>query len=411
MTVWDLVVGQPVVASMKQAAAEAADIVHAGRPEHAGADTAGTAMTHAWLVTGPPGSGRSVVARAFAAALQCTNERSTPGCGECAGCRSALAGTHPDVHLVPSDSLTLQVDLVRDLVRQAVMRPAEGRWQVLVVEDADRLTDEAADALLLSLEEPPPRTVWLLCTPAAEDIAPTIRSRCRGLGLRTPPVDAVARFLIGEGIDAAAAAFAARAAQGHIGRARALATDERARQNRDEVLRLPTRLTDAPSALAAAASLLEAAEADADAHCDALDAREAEDLAAIVGSGRSKARGSAGMTKDLERRQKSRRTRATRDFIDRALVDVLGFYRDVLRVQTGADAELINDEMRPSIARLATSSTPTQTARRMAAVVAAREALQANAAPLLTLESLALTLRNPRPIGSAPVGHDVGSGL
>lgn len=389
MSVFDVVVGQLVVPRMQDAATEAAGIL-------AGRGSTG-AMTHAWLVTGPPGSGRSVVARAFGAALQCTANEATPGCGHCHGCLTAMAGSHPDVHLVATESLNLGVKEVRELVRQAVLRPADGRWQVIVIEDADRLTDEAADALLLSLEEPPPRTVWLLCAPAAEDISPTIRSRCRTVALRTPPADAVADFLVSEGIDPSMAAFAARASQGHIGRARALATDERARHNRDEVLRLPTRLGDAPSALAAAEALLAAAEADAGAHCDALDAREAENLAAVIGSGRAKARGSAGMVKDLEKRQKSRRTRVTRDFLDRALVDVLGYYRDVLRVQSGAGDDLVNDEMRPSIERLAKAGTPTITARRMAAVVAARDALEANAAPLLTLEALALALSDPRP--------------
>ncbi len=402
MTVWALVVGQLVVSTMQEAAADAARVAAGDEPSGA--------MTHAWLVTGPPGSGRSVVARAFGAALQCTADGEPPGCGRCQGCRTAMAGSHPDVLMVATESLNLGVKEVRDLVRQAVLRPAEGRWQVIVIEDADRLTDEAADALLLSLEEPPPRTVWLLCAPAAEDISPTIRSRCRTVALRTPPTDDVAAFLVNEGVDPGMAAFAGRAAQGHIGRARALATDERARQNRDEVLRLPTRLSDAPSALAAAAALLEAAEADAGAHCDKLDAKESSDLAAVIGSGHSRVRGSAGMAKDLQKRQKGRRTRVTRDFLDRALVDVLGFYRDVLRVQAGADADLINDEMRPSIERLAQASTSTVTARRMAAVVAARDALGANAAPLLTLEALALALRDPRPRSRpGPQALDVGS--
>lgn len=399
MSVFDLVVGQLVVPTMQAAADEAAGILD-------GQESFG-AMTHAWLVTGPPGSGRSVVARAFGAALQCTSTAGSAGCGQCRGCRTAMAGSHPDMHLVTTESLNLGVKEVRELVRQAVLRPADGRWQVIVIEDADRLTDEAADALLLSLEEPPPRTVWLLCAPAAQDISPTIRSRCRTVALRTPPVADVAAFLVGEGVDPAMAAFAGRAAQGHIGRARALATDERARQNRDQVLRLPTRLGDVPSALAAAAGLLDAAEADAGAHCDDLDTRESANLAAVIGSGRSKARGSAGMSKDLEKRQKSRRTRVTRDFLDRALVDVLGFYRDVLRVQSGADADLVNDEMRPSIERLAKASTPTLSARRMAALVAARDALEANAAPLLTLESLALALRDPRPAVAEALLGDV----
>lgn len=399
MSVFDVVVGQLVVPTMQQAATEAAGIL-------AGRESSG-AMTHAWLVTGPPGSGRSVVAQAFGAALQCTADGEEPGCGQCQGCRTAMAGTHPDVHLVVTEVLNISVAEVRDLVRQAALRPADGRWQVIVISDADRLTDEAADALLLSLEEPPPRTVWMLCAPAAEDISPTIRSRCRTVALRTPPADAVADFLVREGVDPAMAAFAARASQGHIGRARALASDEAARHNRDEVLRLPTRLGDVASALAAAAALLEAAQADASAHCDELDAREAHDLVAVIGTGRSKARGSAGMSKDLEKRQKSRRTRVTRDFLDRALVDVLGFYRDVLRVQAGADDDLVNDEMRPSIERLAKAGTATTTARRMAAVVAARDALEANAAPLLTLEALALSLRDPRPAGvaDAAAGH------
>lgn len=398
MTVWDLVVGQLVVSSMRDAAREAATL-------DVDEQASSGAMTHAWLVTGPPGSGRSVMARAFAAALQCGEP--DPGCGQCRACRTAMAGSHPDVQLVATEAVALRVDLVRDLVRQAALRPAEGRWQVMVVEDADRLTEEAADALLLSVEEPPPRTVWVLCAPAVEDIPPTIRSRCRVVTLRTPPVDDVAAFLVAEGIDPAMAAFAARAAQGHIGRARALATDEQARLRRGEVLRLPTRLGDVASALGAAAALLEAAEADASAHCDDLDSTENENLAAVIGTGRARARGSAGMVKDLERSQKSRRTRVTRDFLDRALVDVLGFYRDVLRVQAGAADDLVNDEMRPSIQRLAVSSTPTMTGRRMAAVVEARESLAANAAPLLTLEAMALRLRDPGP--SDPSGDIPGA--
>jgi DNA polymerase-3 subunit delta' len=397
MSVWDAVVGQLAVPAMQQAALEAAALAEDG----ASSAEVTQAMTHAWLVTGPPGSGRSVLARAFAAALQCSDP--VPGCGRCRGCRSALAGSHPDVRLVVTDELAIKVDAVREMVGAAALRPAEGRWQVIVIEDADRLTDEAVDALLLSVEEPPSRTVWMLCAPAVEDVPPTIRSRCRIVSLRTPPSADVAAFLVSEGIDPATASFAARAAQGHIGRARALATDEGARRNRDAVLRLPTRLSDPPSALASAAALLEAAEADASAHCDALDAAEAGQLAAVIGTGRTKVRGSSGMARDLERRQKSRRTRATRDFLDRALVDVLGFYRDVLRVQAGAADDLVNDEMRPSIERLASASTPTMTAQRMAAVVAARDALASNAAALLTLEALALALRDPAPVGARNV--------
>jgi DNA polymerase-3 subunit delta' len=264
------------------------------------------------------------------------------------------------------------------------------------VEDADRLGEDAADAILLSVEEPPPRTVWMLCAPTPEDIVATIRSRCRVVTLRTPPYDDVAAHLIRhDGADPDRAAFAARAAQGHIGRARALATDEDTRARHDEVLRLPFALADLRTCLDAAASLVDAAKADAERHCDELDARELDDLKQAMGVGATgrRPRNVDAAVKELEREQKLRRTRVQRDSIDRALVDVLALYRDVLVMQLGAGTELVNEHIRPSIDRLARTSTPESTLRRMEAVVAAREALEANAAPLLALEAMALTLR------------------
>ena len=222
MSVWDDLVGQePAVAVLRKAVDGAAAALRGER----GPAVAG--MTHAWLITGPPGSGRSNGGRAFAAALQCANN----GCGECNDCRTALSGAHPDVSLIRTELLSIRVSEVRELVRRAAMSPTQGRWQVMVVEDADRLTEQAADALLKSIEEPSPRTVWVLCAPTVEDVVPTIRSRCRLLVLRTPPVAAVAEMLsrtleIGQDL----AWFAARAAQGHIGRARALARDEAVRE-------------------------------------------------------------------------------------------------------------------------------------------------------------------------------------
>jgi DNA polymerase III subunit delta' len=384
VSVWDAVVGQTVVPELRRTVADANAVL-------AGDGNAGAAMTHAWLFTGPPGSGRSVVARAFAAALQCPNR----GCGACAECRDVRNRTHPDVADVVTDGLSIKIRQIRDLVPRAALRPSRGRWQIVVVEDADRLGEDAADAILLSVEEPPPRTVWMLCAPTPEDIVATIRSRCRVLTLRTPPYDDVAEHLVRTvGANRELAEFAARAAQGHIGRAKALATDEAARARYRDVLRLPFALADLSTCLDAAATLVEAAKVDAEQHCDELDAREIDELKQALGVGATGRRPrNVAAVKELEREQRLRRTRVQRDSIDRALVDILALYRDVLVCQLGGGVELVNREVRPSIDRLAAASTPESTLRRMEAVVAAREALEANAAPLLALEAMTLSLR------------------
>ncbi|KXW75099.1 DNA polymerase III subunit delta', partial [Mycolicibacterium phlei DSM 43071] len=221
-------VGQEAVEAELVAAARAAR----GDSAHNGA-AVGT-MTHAWLITGPPGSGRSVAALCFAAALQCTSE-GTPGCGECRACTTTMAGTHADVRRIIPEGLSIGVDEMRTIVQIASRRPGTGRWQVVVIEDADRLTEGAANALLKVVEEPPPSTVFLLCAPSVdpEDIAITLRSRCRHVALVEPTVDAIADVLIsGDGLPEDVARWAAAVSGGHVGRARRLATDEQARERR-----------------------------------------------------------------------------------------------------------------------------------------------------------------------------------
>lgn len=354
------------------------------------------AMTHAWLLTGPPGSGRSNAARAFAAALQCEDG----GCGHCNTCRTVLSGAHPDVTLVRTEQLSIGVKEVRELVRRAVMAPTLGRYQVLVVEDADRVTERGADALLKAIEEPARRTVWLLCAPTADDVIVTIRSRCRRVELSTPNEAAVAELLHRrDGIDPETAAFAARVGQGHIGRARMLARNPAAREARADILRLPQRLVSLGECLAAAAKVVQAATQEAAAITSELDARERAALAEALGMGTrgARPRSAQAALSALEDEQKLRAKRLQRDALDRVLTELTSYYRDVLALQTGAGAPLINLEFETAIRDLADSSAPIATIRRLDAILACRTALETNVAPLLAIETLMIGLAGELP--------------
>lgn len=403
MSVWDDLVGQERVAVVLAAAARAAAATISsersagpagGVTSDAMTPRVSDAMTHAWLLTGPPGSGRSTAARAFAAALQCERQ----GCGRCQACHTTLAGSHADVEVVNTRLLTIGVDDARELVQRASRHPAGGRWQVVLVEDADRMTERAANVLLKAVEEPVPHTVWLLCAPALEDVLPTIRSRCRHLALRTPPVAAVAEVLTRrDGIDPPMAAFAARASQGHIGRARRLATDESARLRRKAVLDVPLQLRDIGDCITAAGNLVEAAHEEAALATAAVDSSERAELAQALGAGttgRRMASGAGAALKDLEKQQKKRATRTQRDMLDRALVDLAAFYRDVLTVQLEAAVGLVNEELRPAVERVARASRVEQTLHRMQAVLEARADVDASVAHLLAVERLTLRLRS-----------------
>ncbi len=373
--VWADLVGQDAaVATLRRAVA--------GEPH---------AMSHAWLVTGPPGSGRSNAARAFAAALQCPDG----GCGVCAECRTALSGAHPDVTLVRTEMLSIGVDEVRDLVRRAAMSPTHRRRQVIVVEDADRVTERGADALLKSIEEPAPLTVWVLCAPMPDDVVVTIRSRCRSLVLQTPSTAAVATLLQQrDGVEPELAAYVARVAQGHVGRARALARDEGARQRRRQILQIPAELHDLGACLSAAAALVDACAAEATAATATVDARERGALEEALGFGTrgARPRQAQAAMKELDEQQKARAKRFQRDAIDRALTELTGFYRDVLSVQTRSGAPLVNMDLEPSVKVLARRASPEATLRRIDALLGCRTALEGNVAPLLAVESTLISL-------------------
>lgn len=361
------------------------------------AAAAGDGMTHAWLFTGPPGSGRSTAAVAFAAALQCEDG----GCGECHSCRTSLAGTHPDVTRVIPEGLSLGVDQVRSLILDASRAPTSGRWQVLIVEDADRLTEAAANALLKAVEEPPERTAFLLCAPSTNpaEISVTIRSRCRVLVLRQPETAAIADLLVDrDGLDRREAELFAAAAQGHVGRARRLATDPDSRAKRHEVLQIPRRLTGLGACFTAAVELIEAAEAEASGTYTEQSAAEKEALETALGKGGTgkgatkAARGSAAALKELEKRQKTRETRAQRDSLDRALVDLAAFYRDALAAGFGARVALIHPDAaetsRAAAARLSAESL----LRRIDAILACRRAIESNVRPRIAVEAMMLSL-------------------
>ena len=393
MSVWSSLVGQgDAVAKLSEAAASARAIV-ASRAGSAAQEDA-RSMSHAWLITGPPGSGRSVAARAFAAALQCTGEE--VGCGTCPGCRTTTGRTNADVLFVATETSIINVETARSLVLQAQSSPSQGLWRVIVVEDADRLGEAGANALLKAIEEPPEHTVWLLCAPSPEDMIATIRSRCRHLGLRIPTANAVADLLVREGVATPEVALeAARAAQSHIGLARALAADPEMRARRRAIVTAPASVRSVGEAVLAAERLLETAKAQADAQVSERNAREKAELLRQLGMEEDERATKASRTliRQLEEDQKRRSKRALTDAIDRALIDLLAIYRDVLMTQVGGDGELINTDLADLVRSIAAESTPRQTLSRVDHIETARRRLKSNGNTLLVLEDMAISLR------------------
>ena len=368
MSVYDELIGQAHIVETLTAAVSAA---RSGEESQE--------MTHAWIFTGPPGSGRSSAAIAFAEALVCKSN----GCGNCNECITAKSGAHPDVEILRSEGLSIKIDEIRELLTRTAWAPSMGGWRVVVMEDADRLTESAANALLKAIEEPGLRTVWLLCAPTLHDILPTIRSRCRHIQLHTPSNSDVAKFLIEKHqIAPKMADFAARVSQGHIGRARHLATNEEVRNRRSAILSIPAQLSSVASAYSAAQKLVDLANAESDAITEALDEKEYEELSTALGKGGGKA------LKELEKEQKTRSTRITRDTLDGALLDLATFYRDVLLVQAGHSDTLINAELSDQINKIANNSQSQRTLAKINAIMKARENLQRNGAPLLVMEAL-----------------------
>jgi len=387
MSVYDVIVGQDhAVSELAHASGDAHNVSHALNAP---------AMTHAWLITGPPGSGRSTLALAFAAALVCPEG----GCGTCSSCRSVVAGTHSDVEHVVPEGVNYKMEDAVALIERSTLAPTRSAWHIFVIEDVDRFRVDAASTLLKSLEEPPPGTVWILCAPTVDDVFDTIRSRCRHVLLNTPSRDDVKNQLLQHyGIESATADWAARVSQGHIGRARALAMDEAARLRRKEIVDMPFRLHNVAMSFELANRIVTNATEDAQAIATPLDEQDEANIRIAFGDG-AQGKGLRGVDrqmksalKDLEKRAKTRLRRILSDQYDRVLLDLTGVYRDVLVVQSGSNVELINEEVRNHIVELADRSNESATLRRISAITEARDQLVANVPPQTVFESLLVVL-------------------
>jgi DNA polymerase-3 subunit delta' len=374
--IWSELLGQPeAVSQLRQAVFE---------------KSAG--LQHAWLLTGPPGSGRSIAAVSFAAALLCDEA----GCGQCKSCKMVQSGSHPDVSVLATEKVIISIEEIRQLVSSSHFGGSMGQYQIMIIEDADRMSERSSNVLLKALEEPPEGTVWLLCAPSEADMLPTIRSRVRKVALKQPSTETVSDLLVArDGIAPNLAKQVAAEAQGHIGMALRLATSSEARARRKETLVAAIQIDSIPKAMMTAERWLELAKKDADALTSERDTQERISLLATLGIPEGGTIPPALRTdiKQLEEAQKKRATRSIRDGIDRILVDLMSLYRDVLTIQLAASAELVNQELQPQMNELANSSQPAATIAKLEAIAQARIRIGANVRDLMVLESLAVALR------------------
>jgi len=381
MTVWNDLTGQDDAIAVFSSAVSTTGVA----PEAESSPAAG--MTHAWLITGPPGSGRSNLAFAFASALLSSAGED----GDEATSRQVEARTHPDLAVLSTERVIISIDEVRALVASSQYSPSVGRYRVMVIEDADRMTERTSNVLLKALEEPPERTVWILCAPSEADLLPTIRSRVRTVRLRVPSVSDVAGLIaVRDGVDVETAERAARHAQSHIGMAHRLATSSDARERRAETLQLALGIRNVAQVIAAAARLLEIAGADAKAITEERDTEERESALRSLGvePGATVPPALRAQLRQLEDDQKRRATRSLRDGIDRILVDLLSLYRDVMMIQLGSGSELVNAELVEELEALSNRTSAAATLAVMEAIATARERIGANVAPALALEAM-----------------------
>ena len=352
----------------------------------------GSEVHHAWLFTGPPGSGRSQLALAFAASLLCADG----GCGTCNSCQMIQSRNHPDVQVLNTERVLISIDEVTEFIEKSIQMPAIGKYRIMVIEDADRMSERTSNLLLKSLEEPPKGTIWMICAPSEADLLPTIRSRVRRVQLKVPTVEAVAQLLVEKyGIGLQLAQQSAAQAQSHVGMARRLASNAGARDRRSQALKAVLSITDIPSAMAVSDSLAKLAESDGAQLTAEQDEAERKALFLAMGvSEESKLNPSSrAQLRRLEEAQKRRATRSKRDGLDRILIDLMGLYRDVLTVQLGAGEPLINVDLVQEITKLANESTQAQSIHNIEEIEKVRNRMERNVRDIYLLDSLAVTFR------------------
>lgn len=377
MSVWDSLVGQKPVIDMLSRIAQ-------GDPSQ---------ITQSWLICGPPGSGRSNMARAFAAALESPDHGM--GAEPTRVTQQVLAGTHPDVTVLTTNKVTIGIDQVREIITTSEQMPATAPWRIIIIEDVDRMLERTTNVLLKEIEEPAEHCIWLLCAPSAQDVLPTIRSRTRIVNLAVPSTQAVAGFLTSTtNVEPKVAQRAARLAEGHIGIAKLYATDERVMSDRDELVVGVLNLARASDAVLLAGNLIDNAKAQAEADANRITAGQEAEFRRINGLAPSdrippKLRGAFNQIakKDDVKRLVTRRTR---DVLDRALNSIASIYRDVAVLQNNAEDSvgLINLENRSSITELSVRLNRSGAVTRLDEVAHARKRLAGNGNPLLVFESL-----------------------
>jgi DNA polymerase-3 subunit delta' len=305
-------------------------------------------------------------------------------------------GSHPDVTVLATEKVIISSEEIRNLVAASYFGGSISKYQIMIIEDADRMAERSSNVLLKTLEEPPAGTIWILCAPSEADMLPTIRSRVRRVALKQPSSQTVADLLVArDGINPSLALQVAAEAQGHIGMALRLATSTDARARRKETLVAAMQIDSIPKAMFTAERWLELARKDADALTAEKDTEERTGLLATLGipEGGTIPPALRADIKALEEGQKRRATRSLRDGIDRILVDLMSLYRDVLIVELGAEAELVNADLRSQIVELAATSTASEVITKLEALAQARVRISSNVRDLMVLESLAVALR------------------